>query len=244
MGSGAPRVKICGVTTLADAQLAVTAGAWALGMIFYPDSPRRCSVSEAERIAVALRRQVQLCGVFVNAGLDEVTRISERVGLSMLQLHGDEGPAFCHEARRRTGTRVMKAVQLAARADVQALERFHTDLHLVDGRARGLRGGTGEPFDWSLLAHRRSPIPLVLSGGLTAENVAEAIRRTEPYAVDSASGTESEPGRKDPERLARFFDQVRATGTPETEDDPARAMTPETEDDPARAMTPETADPR
>jgi phosphoribosylanthranilate isomerase len=221
-----PRVKICGVTNLADAELAVELGAWAVGLIFYPRSPRHCPPTEAERISAALRRQVNLVGVFVNPTLEQVDQINERVDLAMLQLHGDEGPAFCAESARRTGARVIKAERIAARSDLQDLERFHTDFHLVDGRGRGaaveLRGGTGEPFDWTLLSHRRSNIPLILSGGLNPANVAEAIRSTHPYAVDSASGTESEPGRKDPERMRAFFDQVRQSApAPAAAGDPA-----------------------
>jgi len=208
--SAPPRVKICGITNLADAELAVGLGAWALGMIFYEGSPRRCSLAEAQAIAAATRRRVELCGVFVNAPLQEIVRVSEEVGLSMIQLHGDEGPSFCAEVRRRTGARVIKAAQVSGSGDVRDLERFHVDFHLLDARAKavarqGMRGGTGETFDWALLSARRSQVPLILSGGLRAENVGEAIAVTRPYAVDSASGTESAPGHKDPERLAAFF---------------------------------------
>ena len=217
MGDPAPLIKICGVTNLADAELAVELGAWAVGLIFYPRSPRHCPPAEAERISAALRRQVNLVGVFVNPTLDEVTNMNERVGLAMLQLHGDEGPSFCAEARRRTGARVIKAMPVGARADLQDLERFHTDFHLADGRGdgptAGLRGGTGEAFDWSLIGLRHSKVPLILSGGLRPENVAEAITATRPYAVDSASGTESEPGRKDPGRMRAFFEEVRRTAS-------------------------------
>jgi phosphoribosylanthranilate isomerase len=206
-------VKICGLTNLQDAELAVELGAWALGMIFYEGSPRRCAPDEAERIAAVLRRKAELCGVFVNAPLEQVVALSESVGLSVLQFNGDEGPAFCAEAARRTGTRVIKAVQVAGPGDVRDVERFHVDFHLLDARAKararqGLRGGTGETFDWGLVAARRSKVPLILSGGLTAENVAGAISRTGPYAVDTASGTESAPGRKDPEKLRAFFAAV------------------------------------
>ena len=178
-------MKICGLTNLQDAELAVELGAWALGMIFYEGSPRRCAPDEAERIAAVLRRKAELCGVFVNAPLEQVVAQSESVGLSMLQFNGDEGPAFCAEAARRTGTRVIKAVQVAGPGDVRDVERFHVDFHLLDARAKarerqGLRGGTGETFDWALVAARRSKVPLILSGGLTAENVAEAIAQTRP----------------------------------------------------------------
>lgn len=217
MGQTPPNVKICGITKLDDAELAVELGAWALGMIFYDGSPRRCSLAEAQRIVVRLRRRVELCGVFVNAPLQEVAAVGEALGLSMLQLHGDEGPSFCEEARRRTGARIVKAAQVGGPGDVRDLERFHVDFHLLDARSRatarqGLRGGTGETFDWGLLAARRSQVPLILSGGLDAGNVAEAIAVARPYAVDSASGTEAAPGRKDPERLRAFFAAVAASG--------------------------------
>jgi len=211
-----PRVKICGITNLADAELAVELGAWTLGMIFYEGSPRRCSPAEAQVIAATLRRRVELCGVFVNASLQEIVASSEELGLSMLQLHGDEGPSFCAEVRRRTGLRVIKAAQVAGSGDVRDLERFHVDFHLLDARSKaterqGMRGGTGETFDWGLLAARRSKVPLILSGGLTAENVGEAVRVARPYAVDSASGTEAAPGHKDPDRLRVFFEAVAQT---------------------------------
>jgi phosphoribosylanthranilate isomerase len=211
--SDAPRVKICGITNLVDAELAVELGAWALGMIFYEGSPRQCSLAEAQAIAAALRRRVELCGVFVNAPLERIVRDSEQIGLSIVQLHGDEGPSFCAEVARRTGTRVIKAAQVSGSGDVRDLERFHVDFHLLDARSKaverqGMRGGTGETFDWELVRARRSQVPLILSGGLTEENVAEAIVAVRPYAVDSASGTEVAPGRKDPQRLRAFFQAV------------------------------------
>ena len=216
MSGAPPQVKICGITNLADGELAVELGAWALGMIFYEQSPRRCSTAEAETIASALRRKVELCGVFVNAPLEQVVAQSEAVGLSLLQFNGEEGPAFCAEAARRTGARVIKAVQVSMAGDVRDLERFHVDFHLLDARAKdpgklALRGGTGETFDWTLVRARRSKVPLILSGGLSAENVAAAIAATAPYAVDTASGTESAPGRKDPDRLRDFFAAVAST---------------------------------
>jgi phosphoribosylanthranilate isomerase len=205
----AAKIKICGTTNLADAERAVELGAWALGMIFYDRSPRRCRLDDAVAIATALRRRVELTGVFVNATLDRVTRVADQVGLSLLQLHGDEGPAYSAEAARRTGCRVIKAVQVRSLADLQALEPFHTDFHMLDSHARGLRGGTGTVFDWSLARAHRSSVPVILSGGLSPDNVGEAISVTRPFAVDVASGVESEPGRKHPARLEAFFDAVR-----------------------------------
>lgn len=211
MAQTPPRVKICGITDLRDAELAVELGAWAIGMVFYDGSPRRCSTEQALRITAALRRRVELCGVFVDAPLDELARLTEELGLTILQLHGDEGPSFCAEARRRTGARVIKAVQVAGAGDVRELERYHVDFHLADARAsaparQSLRGGTGETFDWSLLAQRRSSAtPLILSGGLHQGNVAEAAERVRPYAVDTASATERAPGHKDEAKLRAFF---------------------------------------
>jgi phosphoribosylanthranilate isomerase len=214
--TGAPQVKICGITNLPDGELAVSLGAWALGMIFYDGSPRRCSPAAAQEIAATLRRRVELCGVFVNAPLEQIVRDSEQLELSLVQLHGDEGPAFCAEVARRTGVRVIKAAQVSGSGDVRDLERFHVDFHLLDARSKatarqGMRGGTGETFDWGLLRERRSKVPLILSGGLTAENVAAAIAVVQPYAVDTASGTELAPGHKDPEKLRAFFSAVAQT---------------------------------
>jgi phosphoribosylanthranilate isomerase len=220
MSDTAPRIKVCGITRLRDAELAVELGAWAVGMVFYEPSPRACSAVQALRIASTLRRRVEVCGVFVNAPLDEVVHLSEALSLTMLQLHGDEGPAFCAEAGHRTGARVIKAVQVSTIGEVRDVERFHTDFHLLDARSTApgrqeLRGGTGEAFDWGLLAARRSSVPLILSGGLAPENAAEAIlaasrqgHRARPFALDTASGTEAAPGRKDPERLRAFFAAV------------------------------------
>ena len=220
-------MKICGLTCLPDAELASELGAWALGMIFHEQSPRSCSPEEAVRIAAALRRRAEPCGVFVNAPLDRVVSLSDEIGLTLLQFSGDEGPSFCAEAARRTGARVIKAAQVSGPGDVRDLERFHVDFHLLDARAkdprrRALRGGTGETFDWELVRARRSRVPLILSGGLDAQNVGAAIATVHPHAVDTASGTEAAPGRKDPERLRAFFDAV-ARSARGAEDDLAAA---------------------
>ena len=206
-----PRIKFCGITRLDDARLAVEAGAWALGMIFWAGSRRACEVAEAQRIAAALRRQVELVGVFVDAPLDELAEIAEAVPLSIVQLHGDEGPRYADEVARRTGAKIMKAVAVRNGGDVDRLGAFHTDLHLLDAHHPDLRGGTGTTFDWELVRGRRFSVPLVLSGGLTPENVGDAIAATEPYAVDVASGIESAPGIKDPAKLAAFAAAVQAT---------------------------------
>lgn len=201
-------VKVCGVTRLEDAELAAELGAWAVGLIFHRPSPRACDVAPAEAIGAALKRRCEVAGVFVNAPLDELAYVADRCGLTLLQLHGDEGPSYCTEAARRTGARVMKAVRVRDAGDVRSIERFRTDLHLLDAHAPGVRGGTGATFDWELARRHQRTVPLVLSGGLDADNVGDAIRAVRPDAVDSASGTEAEPGRKDPARLRAFFRAV------------------------------------
>jgi phosphoribosylanthranilate isomerase len=201
-------VKICGVTSLADATASADLGAWAVGLIFWPGSPRACPLPEAELIGAELHRRVEVAGVFVNATLDEVAASADRCRLTLLQLHGDEGPAYCQEAARRTGARVIKAARVRDAAQVRALGAFHTDYHLLDTYSPDRPGGTGEQFDWRLAAlHGRTP-PLILSGGLSPENVGEGIVAARPFAVDSASGTEAEPGRKDPALLEAFFRSV------------------------------------
>jgi phosphoribosylanthranilate isomerase len=199
------RIKFCGITNVDDAELCAGHGAWALGMIFVPSSPRRCKQSEAARIAGALHRRVELVGVFQNPSLDHVTRTAESLGLSMIQLHGEEGPSFCAEIARRTGARIIKAARIRSRADVVALKPYGTDFHLLDGAG-------GVPFDWRLVRAHRGPVPVIVAGGLTAANVADAIAATDPYAVDVASGVEVDgrPDRKDPGKVAAFADAARS----------------------------------
>jgi phosphoribosylanthranilate isomerase len=207
----APKIKFCGMTSLPDAELAVAAGAWAIGLIFWPGSPRACPPDRAVEIAAAVKRRIQVVGVFVNHSLDQVAQIADAVGLTMLQLHGDEGPAFCSEAARRTGCQVIKAVRVQSGADIQAVTSFPTDYHLLDSHIPGKWGGTGETFAWELARAHRGTVPVVLSGGLNADNVAAAIAATRPFAVDVASGVERRPGEKDPDRLRAFAQAVRST---------------------------------
>jgi phosphoribosylanthranilate isomerase len=205
------RIKHCGITSLDDAHLAAEAGAWALGMIFWAGSPRRCALEEAQVIGTALRRTVHLTGVFVNARLDEIDLAVQAAHLDFVQLHGDEGPVFCSEVARRTGAKVIKAVAVRSRATLQAAAAYHTDLLLLDAHVEGVPGGTGQTIDWELVRKANLAAPVILSGGLTPDNVAEAIAATDPFAVDVASGTESAPGVKDPEKLQAFYEAVRGT---------------------------------
>ena len=207
----APRIKLCGITSLDDARLAVDAGAWAIGCILWERSPRACDPAEAARIAAAVRRSAHVCGVFVNAHLDEVTELVDALGLTMVQLHGDEGPAFCAEVARRTGAKVIKAVRVRSRASLQAAAAYHSDFLLLDAHVEGMFGGTGQTIDWDVVRDAKLNAPVILSGGLDASNVAAAIAAIEPFAVDVASGTERSPGIKDPEKLRAFHEAVRGT---------------------------------
>jgi phosphoribosylanthranilate isomerase len=208
------RVKICGITNVEDARAAADLGAWAIGMIFHEGSPRLCELEEAAAIGTALKRKVELVGVFVNAPLDEVMTVIDSVPLTIVQLHGEEGPSYAGEVRRRTGLKVMKAARVRDGAAVRALSAYRTDFHLMDSHVLGTWGGTGQRFDWKLAAEHPHEPPLVLSGGLDPENVADAIEVARPFAVDVASGVEGEPGRKDPEKLRRFFESVQRAGAP------------------------------
>jgi phosphoribosylanthranilate isomerase len=202
------RVKICGVSDPVDARRVADLGAWALGMIFWPQSPRACALDTAEAIGAELQRRLELVGVFVNATLDEIAETADRCNLSVVQLHGDEGPAYCREVARRTGAKVMKAVRVRDAAQLHDLQRFHTDFHLLDAYSPRTPGGTGETFDWELARrHPRTP-PVVLSGGLDPDNVGLAVETARPFAVDVASGTEAAPGRKDPAKLTAFVRAV------------------------------------
>jgi phosphoribosylanthranilate isomerase len=211
VGVASTKIKFCGITTLRDAERAHAAGAWAIGLIFWPGSPRACPPDRAAEIAATLRRRVEIAGVFVNPTLDEVADLADAVGLTMLQLHGDEGPAFCAEAARRTGCKVIKAMRVRSGADLQALIAFRTDYHLLDSRSPG----SGETFDWQLARAHRGEVPVLLAGGLTPLNVAEAIAAVRPFGVDVASGVETSPGHKDPQKLRAFAAAV-AGAQPET----------------------------
>jgi phosphoribosylanthranilate isomerase len=207
----APRIKFCGITRFDDATAAVEAGAWALGVILWPGSPRAGTLDVAAEIVAAYRRRVEVAGVFVDATLDEVATAVDAAGFSMVQLHGSEGPSYCAEVARRTGAKVIKAARVRGQEDLQALRPFHTDHWLLDTGVPGKMGGTGETWDWSLVADVRGAPQLILSGGLTPENVAAGIAAVQPFAVDVASGVESAPGVKDHDALRRFAEAVAAT---------------------------------
>jgi phosphoribosylanthranilate isomerase len=206
------RVKFCGIINLDDAAEAVRLGAWAVGLIHFDGSPRCVEPAVAIEIAAAFRRKCEVVGVFVNPTLEEVGKAVEDAGLTMVQLNGREGVAFCGELARRTGVKVIKAIHVSSAADVHAAEAYRTDFHLFDRAAAGSWGGTGRSFDWELLRDHRSEVPAILAGGLRPDNVAAAISVVRPHAVDVASGVELEPGRKDHAAMAAFFEAAQLAG--------------------------------
>ena len=203
------RVKICGITSLGDARASVELGAWAIGLIFWPGSPRACAIEDAELIGAELHRRAEVAGVFVNATLDEVAATADRCGLTMLQLHGDEGPAYCREAARRTGCRIIKAARVRDAAQVQALRPFRTDFHLLDAHSSVAPGRHRRELRLDARAPpRRHAADRALRAGSTRTTWPRRSPPPRPFAVDTASGTEAEPGRKDPAKLAAFFRAV------------------------------------
>lgn len=198
------KVKFCGITRIEDAREAVRLGAWAIGLNHWDQSPRRCDPQTAVEISAELRRKIEIVGVFVNASLEEVVSTAEDQQLSIVQLHGDEGPAFCQEVGRRTGCKLIKAIRVHSAAEIQEAEAFRTDYHLFDAYRPGTPGGTGAGLDWGLVAAHHSSIPTILAGGLRPDNVTEAIAVARPDAVDVASGIESSPGIKDHVLMAAF----------------------------------------
>jgi phosphoribosylanthranilate isomerase len=200
------RIKICGITNLEDALLAADLGAQALGFIFASGSSRKVSPETAREIIRQLPPFILSVGVFVDEEAGVVRELAARVGLDWVQLHGRESPEYCGSL----GRRVLKAIPIQDEASLGALRLYQgaAQAFLLDTYRAGQAGGTGLAFDWELAARAREYGPIVLAGGLTAENVAEAIKIGRPQAVDVSSGVETVPGKKDPQKLRAFFKAV------------------------------------
>jgi phosphoribosylanthranilate isomerase len=200
------RVKICGITNLADAQAAIEAGADALGFIFYEKSPRRMTIPAVAEISKQLPPFVLRVGVFVNAAEDLVTRATGECGLGLLQFHGDEPPEFC----TRFGLMSMKAFRIRDAESLKELPKYPTEAWLLDAYSAENLGGTGEKFNWDLAVEvQKFGKPVFLAGGLTPENVAAAVRKVQPFGVDVSSGVESSLGKKDHAKVRAFIANVR-----------------------------------
>jgi phosphoribosylanthranilate isomerase len=201
---GTVRIKICGITRLEDALLAVRLGADALGFNFWPGTKRYVDPDAARDILEQLPPFVTTVGVFVNQPPAEVLAIAARTGIAALQLHGDESPTEAGGYALPT----IKALRLSGTASLDALARYHVRAFLLDAPSAGF-GGSGNTCDWECAAAAARRAPVILAGGLKPENVADAVRAVRPYAVDVASGVESSPGVKDPDKLKRFIDNAR-----------------------------------
>ncbi|MCB1745569.1 MAG: phosphoribosylanthranilate isomerase [Gammaproteobacteria bacterium] len=199
------RIKFCGITSVADAAAAVAAGADALGFVFYPPSPRYVTPALAAEIVAGLPPFVTAVGLFVNATPEEVRSIVAETAVSVVQFHGDESPAAC----RGAPCRWIKAIRVAPDTDIEAAAAPYAEASavLLDTYDAALYGGSGRTFDWAQLPAQLAR-PFVLAGGLTPDNVAEAVRRTRPYAVDVSGGIERAKGRKDPHKMRRFVTEV------------------------------------
>jgi len=201
-------VKICGITNFADAQAAVQAGANALGLNFYPRSPRFIAKADAAKIRIRLPGEVESVGVFVNASVADVAALYRDVRFSAAQLHGDEPPEMAAELSRML--KVIKAFRVAADFPLERLEEYRgVSAFLLDGDETGQYGGTGHRADWTVAQKAATTHRIILAGGLKVENVGEAIRFVRPYGVDVASGVETKPGRKDHGQLREFIQEVR-----------------------------------
>jgi phosphoribosylanthranilate isomerase len=201
------KVKICGVTNVADALATAEAGADMIGLNFYKGSPRHITLSAAVEIHRALPPFVLRVGVFVNPEEDLVMRALGECGLSLLQFHGDEPSEFCTQF----GAMSMKAFRIQNAESLKALENYQTDAFLLDAHSKSGLGGTGETFNWDLAVEaQKFGKPIFLAGGLKPANVAEAVRKVQPFAVDVSSGVESAPGKKDTAKVRAFIAAVRA----------------------------------
>ncbi len=199
-------VKICGITRIEDALVAARLGARALGFVFVAASPRCIAGSRADEIIRKLPPFVATVALFVNPGAAEVAGILREAHFDLLQFHGDESPEFCRQFK----VPYAKAVRVRRDTDLLQYARLYDDARalLLDAYVEGRHGGTGVAFDWDLIP-RDLPVPLILSGGLRPDNVADAIRRVRPWAVDVSSGVESSPGVKDERKMAAFIESVR-----------------------------------
>ena len=206
-------VKICGVTSVSDGLAAADAGADMIGLMFYERSPRHIPLSTASEIARALPPHVVRVGVFVNPSTETVQRAIAECGVSLLQFHGDEPPEFCTQF----GVMSLKAFRIRDAASLAALPGYQTDAWLLDAFSPDALGGTGEKFNWELaLEGKKLGRPIFLAGGLTPENVTEAVRRVQPFAVDVSSGVESAPGTKDPAKVRAFIAAVKSVASTES----------------------------
>lgn len=211
------KVKICGITNLQDALHAAACEADALGFIYYPKSPRCVTPEVAREIIAKLPPEITKVGVFVNHNAEEIRKVVEFCGLDMVQLHGDESPAYCLQFPVSV---LIKALSLRVAHNLTKLRDYRVKAILVDAYAPGLYGGTGEKANWELAVKVKETHPLILSGGLNVNNIRQAIETVLPHAVDINSGVEASPGKKDPDMVRKIIEIVRQTDSDKKYDRP------------------------
>lgn len=199
------RIKICGITNEGDALKAVECGAWALGFIFYKESPRYISPSKARVIVEALPPFVTPVGVFVNHSKGAVREICRLTRIRTVQFHGDETPSYCKHFK---DCKIIKAFRVDQNFDFKSIDQYMVDAYLFDTYHENSFGGTGKTFNWGLLNNKTFPKPFILSGGLNPNNIQEAIRQVHPFAVDVSSGVEESPGKKDYLKIKDFINAM------------------------------------
>ncbi|MBP1727668.1 MAG: trpF [Deltaproteobacteria bacterium] len=199
------KVKICGITSLDDARMAVDAGADALGFVFYDKSPRYINPVAAAKIIAKLPPFVQTVGLFVNEEVEQVNWTADFCGLDVVQLHGDESPEDCLEVKRRA----IKVFRIQNIVSIEPLKKYQVSGYLLDAWCPDCYGGTGKTFNWEVAAAARQYGRIILAGGLSADNVVEALQAVQPYAVDVSSGVESAPGKKDAEKVKMFIKRAK-----------------------------------
>jgi phosphoribosylanthranilate isomerase len=199
------RVKICGITSIRDAQVVSDSGADAIGLVFYPRSPRHVTIEQAAEIVAAIPPFVTTVALFLDARAEDIRAVLEQVPVDLIQFHGDECPPECGQY----GRPYIKAIGMKGGTNAQAYADTYPDARgfLLDSHAVGEAGGTGQRFDWSMTPELGKPV--ILAGGLNPDNAAEAVTIARPFGLDVSSGVESEPGIKDPEKVHRFMNEVR-----------------------------------
>jgi phosphoribosylanthranilate isomerase len=201
------RVKICGITSFEDARAAVDAGADALGFIFFKGSPRYVELKIAADIIHKLPPFATTVGVFVDETAENIARICRDAGLAAVQLHGKEEPSFCSEIQAKT----IKAFRVKDQSSLSELPKYHVSAFLLDSYVPGQMGGTGAKFNWDLAVQAKTlGTPIILAGGLTVENIADAVAKVRPFGVDVSTGVEISPGRKDHAKVREFIARAKA----------------------------------
>ena len=200
------KIKICGMTQLKDALFAIEQGADAVGFIFYKKSPRSTTMKAVRDIILKLPPLAGTVGVFVDETVERVNKVADYCGLDMVQLHGDESPAFCRKIHRR----VIKAFRVKDFQSIKKLRKYSVSGFLLDTFSDNLHGGTGKTFDWNLVLPAKKIGPVILAGGLTPSNIRQAVSQARPYGVDVCSGVEKSPGVKDPEKVRAFLTNIRS----------------------------------